>query len=68
MFLVSLFFILRSGHDGAKNFSHDKFFTLQKFAMGKFLCAVWDISDTIIFINQYFTTSNGNLRFCGQEF
>lgn len=53
---------------GAKNFSLDKFFTLQKFAKGKFLCAVWDISDTIIFINQYFTTSNGNLLFCGQEF
>lgn len=39
MFLVS-FFILRSGHDGRKKFFHGKFFTLQKFAMEKFLYAV----------------------------
>ena len=55
MFLVS-FFILRSGHDGRK-----------KFAMEKFLCAV--VTSMIIYVqNVHFTTSNENLRFCGQEF
>ncbi len=66
MFLVS-FFILRSGHDGRKKFFHGKFFTLQKFAMEKFLCAV--VTSMIIYVqNVHFTTSNENLRFCGQEF
>lgn len=37
-------------HYGRKKFFHSKFFTLQKFAMEKFLCAVCGyISDTIIF-------------------
>ena len=36
-------------HYGRKKFFHGKFFTLQKFAMEKFLCAVGNISDTIIF-------------------
>lgn len=67
MFLVSLFLFYGVVMMGARNFFHGKFFTLQKFAMEKFLCAV--VTSMIIYIqNVHFTTSNGNLRFCGQEF
>ena len=52
---------------GAKNFSVANFSRYKNLPRKKFLCAV--VTSMIIYIqNVYFTTSNGNLRFCGQEF
>ena len=67
MFLVSLFLFYGVVMMGARNFSMANFSRYKNLPRKKFLCAV--VTSMIIYIqNVHFTTSNGNLRFCGQEF
>lgn len=55
-------------HYGRKKFFHSKFFTLQKFAMEKFLCAVGNISDTIIFKRYISPQATEIYDFAGRNF